>query len=396
VADHTDNLSSPALGVRSLVAVAAGAFVALGLARFSYALVIPSMRSALRLSYTRAGLLGSANTAGYLLGSLLLRARPPRDARRAFRIGTAITATAIVLTGVSEAYGWLVSMRVISGFASANVFILGSTLAATLMAERPTAVAIFNAGPGLGVVFSALSAPLILSGHPERWRPVWFLLGGLALVALVIVATVELPRSAAGAATSTASADTQDHAAGDEPSLRWLLLSYGCFGTGYIVYVTYLGAVLADRRASSGVVMMTFALLGATAVAAPRMWRAILASRTAMERSRRSVMAMPMVVQAVGAGILIVSSHPISTALSAAVFGSAFLMSPTVTTLVVRASRSPQQWARVLGGITALFATGQAIAPWASGALIDHFGTVAAPTWTVGWSLLGVAFCKLA
>jgi predicted MFS family arabinose efflux permease len=103
-----------------------------------------------------------------------------------------------------------------------------------------------------------------------------------------------------------------------------------------------------------------------------------------------------MVVQAVGAGILIVSSHPISTALSAAVFGSAFLMSPTVTTLVVRASRSPQQWARVLGGITALFATGQAIAPWASGALIDHFGTVAAPTWTVGWSLLGVACCKLA
>ena len=48
-----------------------GPGAALGVGRFAYALVLPAMQTALGLSYAQAGLLGSANTAGYLLGALL-------------------------------------------------------------------------------------------------------------------------------------------------------------------------------------------------------------------------------------------------------------------------------------------------------------------------------------
>jgi MFS family permease len=51
--------------------LALGPAAALGLGRFAYALVLPLMQAAWGLSYAEGGLLGSANTLGYLLGALL-------------------------------------------------------------------------------------------------------------------------------------------------------------------------------------------------------------------------------------------------------------------------------------------------------------------------------------
>jgi MFS family permease len=51
--------------------LALGNAAALGLGRFAYALVLPLMQAAWGLSYAEGGLLGSANTLGYLLGALL-------------------------------------------------------------------------------------------------------------------------------------------------------------------------------------------------------------------------------------------------------------------------------------------------------------------------------------
>jgi MFS family permease len=51
--------------------LALGPAAAFGLGRFAYALVLPLMQAAWGLSYAEGGLLGSANTLGYLLGALL-------------------------------------------------------------------------------------------------------------------------------------------------------------------------------------------------------------------------------------------------------------------------------------------------------------------------------------
>src|ERR1700750_3333276 len=49
----------------------AAAAVSLGLARFSYALLLPPMRAELHWSYFVAGAMNTANAAGYLAGALL-------------------------------------------------------------------------------------------------------------------------------------------------------------------------------------------------------------------------------------------------------------------------------------------------------------------------------------
>ena len=48
-----------------------GPGAALGAGRFAYALVLPAMQAELGLTFAQAGLLGSANTVGYLLGALV-------------------------------------------------------------------------------------------------------------------------------------------------------------------------------------------------------------------------------------------------------------------------------------------------------------------------------------
>ena len=52
-------------------ALALASAVSLGLARFSYALLLPAMRADLGWSYFTAGAMNTCNAAGYLLGALL-------------------------------------------------------------------------------------------------------------------------------------------------------------------------------------------------------------------------------------------------------------------------------------------------------------------------------------
>ncbi|MFN9281643.1 MAG: YbfB/YjiJ family MFS transporter, partial [Betaproteobacteria bacterium] len=52
-------------------ALALAAAVSLGLARFSYALLLPPMRADLGWSYFTAGAMNTVNALGYLLGALL-------------------------------------------------------------------------------------------------------------------------------------------------------------------------------------------------------------------------------------------------------------------------------------------------------------------------------------
>ena len=54
------------------LALALGATISLGLARFSYALLLPPMRAELGWSYFTAGAMNTVNAAGYLVGALWL------------------------------------------------------------------------------------------------------------------------------------------------------------------------------------------------------------------------------------------------------------------------------------------------------------------------------------
>ena len=64
-------MTQPRSPLRTAAALALGAAVSLGLARFSYALLLPPMRADLGWSYLTGGAMNTVNAAGYLVGALL-------------------------------------------------------------------------------------------------------------------------------------------------------------------------------------------------------------------------------------------------------------------------------------------------------------------------------------
>ena len=170
-----------------VVGLAMGPAVAIGLARFAYALLLPPMRADLGWSFAQAGAMNTANAGGYLIGAL---AAAPLGGRMGdktiFAVGLVLTALTVGASGLTADFTVLSVLRVAAGFTGALAFVCGAglTSAAAMGGSRnraPTLLGVYFAGAGMGVTASALAVPPLL----ERvgWRGGWLVLGALALAA---------------------------------------------------------------------------------------------------------------------------------------------------------------------------------------------------------------------
>src|SRR5215469_16034012 len=145
--------------------LAVGPLVAIGLARFAYALLLPPMQADLAWSYSQAGAMNTANAAGYLAGAILTARSPPGTAS-APSSGRAVRHR-LQLDRLWRRRWLCAAARVArgGGFFGALAFVAGATLAtaasAGASAERQgLTVSIYFAGAGAGVVLSSVIVPL--------------------------------------------------------------------------------------------------------------------------------------------------------------------------------------------------------------------------------------------
>ena len=119
------------------LALALAAAVSLGLARFSYALLLPTMRAELHWSYFVAGAMNTANAAGYLAGALLAPRWFARfDAARVLTAGAVVAALALAAHAFARGDAALYALRTLTGAGSAATFIGGGLLAARARPAR--------------------------------------------------------------------------------------------------------------------------------------------------------------------------------------------------------------------------------------------------------------------
>ncbi len=147
------------------VGMSAGPLIALGLARFAYALLLPPMRDQLAWSYSAAGTLNTTNAAGYLVGALAAPTLATRlGARRCFLLGCAATALMLLAIASTSSFGLLLVIRLLAGLFGALSFVLGAGIVAeashrAAKGRAALMLGIYFGGAGLGIVLAGLLVP---------------------------------------------------------------------------------------------------------------------------------------------------------------------------------------------------------------------------------------------
>ena len=340
--------AAPGNSLWIVAGLAMGPVVALGLARFAYALLLPAMRADLGWSYANAGAMNTANAVGYLAGALLAAPLARRyGIKQTFLAGILLTAAGIGASGLSAHFAMLLGLRVLTGVTGALAFVAGGSMTAAVAgaaARAPLALGIYFAGGGLGVTLSAVTVPLLL----ERlgWRGGWQVLGGLALAATAIAlpALLRAPLPAEQSPNATAS-DWSPRNIGIE------LLGYVLFGAGYIAYATFIIAQLrSNSHFSPREISFFWALLGSAGIAGVFVWSPILARL----RGGRGAAAVIAAVTLGAALPLISSGRPVAY-LSALLFGGSFLSTITAVTSFARRAAPPEAWTKAIAALTVAF-----------------------------------------
>ena len=346
-----------------------GPTVSNSFARFAYALVLPPMRADLGLDWSGAGWLNTANAIGYLAGAVLARLWVARAGNRAlFAAGMAITALALLATGLVREPGPLALARIASGVGGAWVFVCGGALSGNVFPGRPeratTTIAIFFAGGGTGLIACGIAIPLLLEARGDAaWPLAWQAMGAasLALAAASSWAAwrIEEPNASAGSA-------------------EWRLapflpqfLSYVCFGVGYIGYMTFVIAWVRGNGAGTGAVIALWTVLGAATLAAPAVW----AGPCERWRGGRPLAAV-MAVLATGAILPMLSVEPAMLLASAALFGVAMFSAPSAVSSLIKHLLPKPAWGSAMATFTIAFAASQIAGPVATGWIADRFGSL--------------------
>jgi predicted MFS family arabinose efflux permease len=370
--------------LRAAVALALGAAVSLGLARFSYALLLPPMRADLGWSYLTAGAMNTANAAGYLVGALLApRWLARHDARALLLAGSVGSALMLAAHGLVRADAALYALRLLTGVASAATFVSGGLMAARLAQQgaRPGLVlGLYYGGTGIGIVASALLVPpLSARGWPLAW---W------ALAAAALLCTAWMARDSRPLA-GTASAGGPRTPFRWAP-MRWALAGYFMFGLGYIGYMTFIVTLLREQRLGDAQVMGFYVLLGLGVVASSWLWAGLLQR----QRGGGALMLLNALL-AVATVLPVIAANVVAAVVSGTLFGAVFLSVVASTTALVRHNLPPPAWPSGIAAFTIVFAFGQIVGPSLVGWLADGpGGLVRGFAWSAGLLALGAVFAS--
>jgi len=358
---------TPSRSLATALALAVAAAVSLGLARFSYALLLPPMRADLGWSYFTAGAMNTMNATGYLVGALLApRALRRFDARSVMVGGAAAAALLLLAHGAVRGDAVLYLLRGLTGAASAMSFVSGGLLAARLAGAhtvRPALVlGIYYGGAGIGIVASVAIVPGLVAPPSPHWPAAWFALGAAALLATAFTAAFTRSLGAAPLAGAV-------HVPFAWRRFAPALAGYTMFGFGYIGYMTFIVTLLREQGQGGAVVNAFYTLLGAGVMASSWLWAGLL------QRWRGGgPLALLNALLALATVLPVLSAQWWVVFASGLLFGSVFLSLVASTTALVRHNCEAASWPAGIAAFTIVFAAGQIAGPSIVGLIADGPG----------------------
>jgi predicted MFS family arabinose efflux permease len=353
---------------------------AVGIGRFVYTPILPLMVEALGWSRFTAGLVASANFAGYLAGALFAAGKLP-GSRRAWLLGALTVSSATTgAMGLTHAVSVFLGLRFAGGMASAVALIVASAVVMERLAVagRPGLSSVLFAGVGCGV---AVSAALVsgLRAAGSGWAALWWASGGLSLAGTAAVAIL-LPGDGqrAGGAQKTAPP-------GEPRRLVPLVLAYGLFGFGYVITATFLVAIVRGSAALRPLEPVVWIVFGLAAVPSVAVW-----VRVSQAAGLSRGYALACLLEAVGVAISVAWRTMAGVFLASVLVGATF-MGLTALGLMRGRLFGGGDATRVLAVMTSAFGVGQIAGPTFAGALYDRLGSFGVPSAVAAGALLVAA-----
>jgi MFS family permease len=362
-------------------------FGALGLARFGYTVLLPSMQNSLGMDNTQAGMLATANLVGYLALSLIGGALAARYSPRAtISIGLVLTGAGMLLTGAVQSFAPTLIWRSLSGIGSgaSNVSVMGLMAAWFATRRRGLASGIVVSGSSLALIALGPLVPRILEsyGH-DGWRVSWYLFGGvtifLALLAWLLLRNHPreknlTPLGSRDGETSTPLQPAQGIEWGRvyrSVAVWHLGLVYSAFGFAYIIYTTFFTKYLiAEGGYSSAAAGSWFMTVGWSSLLCGLVWGWV-----SDVIGRKQTLIIIYLFHAVAFAMFAWWHEPVGFTISAVLFGLTAWSIPAIMAAscgdVLGAKLAPA----ALGFITLFFGIGQAVGPSVAGAMADAMGS---------------------
>ncbi|HKZ87143.1 MAG TPA: MFS transporter [Anaerolineae bacterium] len=387
-------------------------FGALGLARFGYSVILPSMQASLELSNAQAGGLATANLVGYLAFSIIGGALAARfGPRRIVATGLVLAGLGMALTGLAQAFLAAALWRALTGVGSglSNVPVMGLLSAWFAARRRGLATGLAVTGVSFGLIAVGWLVPAILAAFgDDGWRLSWFLFGGvtLAIAALGYALLRDRPadkglRPLGADATASAldPAPRPGSSAARPDGLQWGLvyrsplawhlgLVYSAFGFAYIIYITFFAKFLiAENGYTQPAAGSLFTTMGWFTLSSGLIWGMVSDAI-----GRKGAMLIVYLIQAVAIGMFGLKLAPLGLTLSAILFGLTAWSLPAIMAATCGDAFGSRLAPAALGFVTLFFGLGQAIGPSVVGAMADSTGTFTSGFMLAGFvSMLGAA-----
>lgn len=374
-------------------------FGSLGLARFGYTVVLPSMQADLGMDNTQAGVLASANLLGYLALSVIGGALAARYGPRVvISSGLALAGVAMLFTGLANGFLQVAIWRGLTGIGSGASNVPAMALVAAWFAARRRGLAtgIAVAGSSLGLILLGPLVPRILSAYGESgWRVSWYIFGGATLV-LAILGWLLLRNHPDEMGLKPVGTSGENPAPGSRAqALQWgrvyrsaavwhLGFVYVAFGFSYIIYMTFFTKRLITEGGYSpeaaGTLFMT---MGWFSLLCGLIWGTI-----SDVIGRKPALVAVYLIHALAFSLFGLWPAPTGFTISAILFGLTAWSIPAIMAATCGDVLGPRLAPAALGFITLFFGIGQAIGPSVAGSMADSSGTFASGYLLAG----GVAF----
>lgn len=361
-----------------------GLVLSIGLARFAYTPLLPTLQIQTGLSDASAGTLAAINYVGYMSGALA--ASWIEDVRwRQWLYSTGlwlslVTVAAMAFTTWMPAWAFV---RYVGGLCGATGMLLGSGLVLGWLMRhgRRPELGLHFIGIGLGIVVSALGS-WGLSHIWTHWADQWLALAVLGLLFFVPAWRWRPP--VPPKATVSAS---------DEPvqtlSRRWtwtMLTSYFAAGWGFVISATFTVAIVEREPALAGQGALAWALVGMAAIPAVFIW-----DKVARRVGDTKALLLAFGLQTVSVVLPAVSGELWAALAGAIGYGATFIGIVSLTLALV-GRRSPQNPGKAMAKLTLSYGVAQMIAPVVAGYMAQATGTFKGTLWlTAAVMLAGMA-----